>query len=129
MGIVPYAGTNFASYEALKVLAARTFHQDIDKTSIPLKLCCGGLAGAIGQTVAYPLDVVRRQMQTAGFTEGHGHVHKNTFDALRTILKKEGLTGLFRGLSINYLRVGPQVALSFTTYETVKKFLEDWSRR
>jgi len=79
--------------------------------------------------VAYPVDVVRRQMQTAGFTEGHGHVHKNTFDALRTILKKEGLTGLFRGLSINYLRVGPQVALSFTTYETVKKFLEDRSRR
>ncbi len=27
------------------------------------RLACGGLAGTTGQTVAYPLDVVRRRMQ------------------------------------------------------------------
>jgi len=125
MGIVPYAATNFATYEALKVFAAKTMNRDINQTPIPVKLMCGGFAGAIGQTVAYPLDVVRRQMQTSGFAEGHGTFHKNTLDALRTIVAKEGIYGLFRGLSINYLRVGPQVAISFTTYEAVKKFLEE----
>lgn len=27
------------------------------------RLACGGIAGTTGQTVAYPLDVVRRRMQ------------------------------------------------------------------
>lgn len=70
------------------------------------------------------MDVVRRQMQTAGYQEGHGIVHKSTFSAIRTILEREGIRGLFRGISINYVRVGPQVAISFTTYEAVKKQLE-----
>lgn len=33
--------------------------------SIPAKLLCGGLAGAVAQSVSYPLDVTRRRMQLA----------------------------------------------------------------
>ena len=104
-----------------------------------MKLLCGGIAGAFGQTgnalpiipemvlieliVAYPLDVVRRQMQTMGFEEGHGHIHKTTLGALKTIYNKEGILGLFKGLQINYIKVVPAVAISFTTYESTKKFL------
>ncbi len=73
--------------------------------------------------VTYPLDVVRRQMQTAGYSEGHNTYHKNTLTALQTIIKQEGIAGLYRGLSINYIRAAPQVAISFTTYEWVKKKL------
>ncbi|PRP79774.1 mitochondrial substrate carrier family protein B-like [Planoprotostelium fungivorum] len=119
MGIIPYAAVNFATYEGLKTLV-----QPEGDLSVTQKLFCGGLAGAIGQTIAYPLDVVRRQMQTAGLKDVHDFAHRNTFSALKSILHNEGAIGLFRGLSINYVRVGPQVAISFTTYETVKKYLE-----
>lgn len=33
------------------------------KGSIMVKLVCGSVAGLLGQTFTYPLDVVRRQMQ------------------------------------------------------------------
>lgn len=33
------------------------------KSSIMVKLVCGSVAGLLGQTFTYPLDVVRRQMQ------------------------------------------------------------------
>lgn len=33
--------------------------------TVPGKLVCGGLAGAVAQSVSYPLDVTRRRMQLA----------------------------------------------------------------
>jgi solute carrier family 25 phosphate transporter 23/24/25/41 len=112
---------NFAAYEFLKTLVPKK--EGSSDPPVTLKLLCGGIAGAIGQTVAYPLDVVRRQMQAQGFADGHNSIHKGTWKALVTIKQKDGVIGLFRGLSINYLKVMPQVAISFTTYEHVKKML------
>jgi hypothetical protein len=62
-------------------------------------------------------------MQTHGFKDGHGYKHRHTWDALRTIFRANGLRGWFRGISLNYIKAFPQVAISFTTFETVKKFL------
>ena len=40
------------------------------------------------------------------------------------IYREDGVVkGLYRGLSINYLRAIPMVALSFATYEVVKQAL------
>jgi solute carrier family 25 protein 16 len=33
--------------------------------TIPGKLLCGGIAGAVAQSFSYPLDVTRRRMQLA----------------------------------------------------------------
>jgi hypothetical protein len=115
-GILPYAGINFSTYETLRALTA-TYYGD-NSVPVPVKLICGGLAGAVGQTVAYPLDVVRRRMQTAGYSDGMRPIEsKNTLRAMIDIVKHEGWKALFKGLSINYLKVVPAVSISFTTYE------------
>lgn len=36
--------------------------------TIPAKLFCGGLAGAVAQSFSYPMDVTRRRMQLAMMT-------------------------------------------------------------
>lgn len=57
-GILPYAGLKFFVYETLKAnLSAEA------EPPLSAKLACGAVAGVVGQTVTYPLDVVRRQMQ------------------------------------------------------------------
>jgi hypothetical protein len=62
-GILPYAGFKFYIYETLKA------HISIDgEPSVIGKLACGAVAGLIGQTFTYPLDVVRRQMQVGQAT-------------------------------------------------------------
>jgi len=58
IGILPYAGLKFYIYEDLKSRVPEDY-----KKSVILKLSCGALAGLFGQTLTYPLDVVRRQMQ------------------------------------------------------------------
>lgn len=57
-GIFPYAGLKFYFYEEMK----RHVPEE-HKKNIMVKLVCGSVAGLVGQTSTYPLDVVRRQMQ------------------------------------------------------------------
>lgn len=57
-GIFPYSGLKFYFYEEMK----RHVPED-HKKDVTVKLACGSVAGLLGQTITYPLDVVRRQMQ------------------------------------------------------------------
>jgi solute carrier family 25 (mitochondrial phosphate transporter), member 23/24/25/41 len=110
VGVAPYVGLNFASYEALRGIITPP-----GKTSIPRKLACGALAGtcvvvswcqiqmetlsagSISQTVTYPFDVLRRKMQVTGMKDGSVK-YSGALDALRSILRTEGVAGLYRGL-------------------------------
>jgi len=122
-GIIPYAGVNFATYEFLK----KNYAQKDEKGEVTVvgKLICGGISGPIGQTVAYPWDTVRRRMQIWGFAPGTEFVaQKSTTKAMIYIVQTEGLKGLFRGISLNYLKATPTVAISFAVYEVSKGYLE-----
>jgi len=41
----------------------KTHVSEEHKNDVIVKLACGSVAGLLGQTMTYPLDVVRRQMQ------------------------------------------------------------------
>ena len=72
----------------------------------------------LAQTAVYPLDVVRRRMQTH---EGAKALYAGPLDALRTIAREEGIRhGLFRGLSLNYLKTMPNVAIYMSMYDIIK---------
>lgn len=125
-GIVPYAGINFFTYETLKKLYITTFLKSgSTQYDIPTyaRLSFGATAGLVGQTITYPLDVVRRRMQMDGFVTGFAFNYKGTVDALINIVRKEGAMGLFRGLSINYIKSIPMISVSFTTNDLIKKWL------
>jgi len=94
MGVAPYVGINFAAYEALRGVITPP-----GKGTVLRKLACGALAGSISQTLTYPFDVLRRKMQVVGMKTGSmGYQYNGAFDALRVILRTEGIKGLYRGL-------------------------------
>ncbi|KAJ8750596.1 hypothetical protein K2173_015768 [Erythroxylum novogranatense] len=119
-GILPYAGLKFYVYEELK----RHVPEEHQK-SILMRLSCGALAGLFGQTFTYPLDVVRRQMQVESLQpsiQGNGR-YTNTWNGLSTIVRNQGWRQLFAGLSINYIKIVPSVAIGFTAYDNMKIWL------
>lgn len=119
-GILPYAGLKFYIYEELKRHVPEE-HQ----TSIMMRLSCGALAGLFGQTFTYPLDVVRRQMQVENLQpsfQGSAR-YRNTWEGLTTIVHNQGWRQLFAGLSINYIKIVPSVAIGFTAYDMLKFWL------
>ncbi|KAI0829686.1 mitochondrial carrier domain-containing protein [Trametes gibbosa] len=117
MGVAPYVGINFASYEALRGIITPP-----GKSSVHRKLLCGALAGSISQTLTYPFDVLRRKMQVTGMNV-LGYKYNGALDALGIIVRTEGVRGLYRGLWPNLLKVAPSIATSFFTYELVKESL------
>ncbi|CBI20644.3 hypothetical protein VitviT2T_004427 [Vitis vinifera] len=120
IGILPYAGLKFYIYEKLK----RHVPEEHQK-SIAMRLSCGALAGLLGQTFTYPLDVVRRQMQVENLQpsiQGNAR-YRNTLEGLATITRNQGWRQLFAGLSINYIKIVPSVAIGFTAYDMIKSWL------
>lgn len=116
---VPYVGLNFAVYESLKdwLAKARPFGLIQDgELSVTTRLACGAVAGTIGQTVAYPLDVIRRRMQMVGWNhassivtgDGRGKVpleYNGMVDAFRKTVRHEGFGALYKGLVPNSVKV------------------------
>ena len=122
VGVAPYAGLKFLSYEALKGAMSTMCGMREEELKPSMRLGSGLLAGMAAQTVVYPLDVVRRRMQTASTV-----LYTSTFNALSTIARQEGVrNGLYRGLALNYLKTMPNVAIYMSLYDILKGSLRKW---
>ncbi|KAF6214007.1 hypothetical protein GE061_011736 [Apolygus lucorum] len=133
-GMIPYAGLSFYCFEMFKLLCMKyipdwTCAPNSRNTGglvllVPAKLMCGGIAGAFAQSFAYPMDVTRRRMQLAMMSPETHKFGLGMVQTLVLIYKENGIfKGLYRGMSINYLRAMPMVAVSFSTYELMKQAL------
>uniref|UniRef100_A0A1B6G5B1 Graves disease carrier protein n=1 Tax=Cuerna arida TaxID=1464854 RepID=A0A1B6G5B1_9HEMI len=135
-GMIPYAGFSFYCFEMMKYCCMKyipqyTCYPCSRNTgglvlALPAKLLCGGLAGAVAQSFSYPMDVTRRRMQLAMMKpETQKFARMGMVKTLVLIYKDNGMVkGLYRGMSINYIRAIPMVAVSFTTYELMKQALQ-----
>ncbi|ORE03225.1 carnitine transporter [Rhizopus azygosporus] len=75
----------------------------------------GGFGGMAAVLVGQPFDLVKVRLQTS---EG---VYKNTFDCFKQIIKKDGVLGLYRGMSAPLASITPIFAVSFWSYDLGKK--------
>lgn len=55
--------------------------------------------------------------------QGQVFRYKSTSDAVTTILREEGVKGLYKGLVPNLIKVAPSMAVAFVAYEHVKVWL------
>lgn len=121
-GMLPYAGLKFYIYAKLK--SAMPSDQ---QNCVSTKLACGAVAGLVGQTVIYPLDVVRRQMQVQNLSSTGlvmGPHYRNTLHGLVYIARMQGWRQMFSGLGINHMKLVPSVAVGFAAYDGMKTWLQ-----
>ena len=118
--IIPYMGLFFTFYEGLKPI--------IHSVPIPLDWMgsSDGIAGItasiMSKTAVYPLDTVRKRLQVQGPSRSR-YVHRNIPEyesirgTLRLILKREGLRGMYRGLTVALVKAAPTSAITIWTFE------------
>lgn len=132
--IAPFMGTFFAVYEGLRSPLARFADAALaDVMPSAARGSSDAMAGAIAavaaKTVVFPLDLVRKRIQVQGPTRSR-YVHKNipVYDGgvvrtLQTILRQEGVRGLYRGLTVSLLKAAPASTITVWTYERVLHLL------
>ncbi|CAF4847263.1 unnamed protein product, partial [Rotaria sp. Silwood1] len=116
VGVLPYSGCVFFTYESLKhIRLDYNSHRPINKTE---RMLYGAISGLIGQTASYPFDVVRRRLQTAAVIRPNER-SLGAMATARKIIREEGITaGLYKGVTMNWMK-GPismttNILLSFT---------------
>lgn len=88
-------------------------------------LAAGGLGGALGDSLMYPLDTVKTRQQGAS-PEAVYTKYRTIPKATSTILKEEGLRfGIYRGYGAMLLGSFPSTMMFFGTYETIKRSMRD----
>lgn len=115
IGAIPYEGGQFMMHDYLNKLWDDKMRRPMNT---PERLLIGCLAGAFAQTISYPIDTVRKAMQVAP-----SGTYSGMWDCGFKILRSEGVSGLFKGISMNLLKVVPFSALSFYCYEQAKEVL------
>lgn len=116
LSAVPATAINFTTYETLKELTTLLGGSVIAFSSVN-----GALAGALSMTALYPLDLCKRRMMMAG-VDGFPK-YATPLDCLASTVRHEGVRGLYKGISLAYMKVIPAISLTFLTYETTLTIL------
>nr|VZI38308.1 unnamed protein product [Spirometra erinaceieuropaei] len=134
LGSIPYSGVAFFTFETLKewrLKRRKVSESGAGKTPMKLhpleNLFCGATAGILGQTCSYPLDIVRRRMQTAAVT-GHPEYTRSILGTLRIVYQHEGVFhGLYKGVTMNWIKGPIASGVSFTVFHQIQ-YLHQWFR-
>lgn len=79
-------------------------------------IVAGGIGGVCLWTAIFPFDVVKSRIQVDSLNDPMNKV-------LLTVLKKEGLRGLYKGLAPTLLRTFPSTGALFVAYEYSKLYM------
>jgi len=91
------------------------------------------LSGMIAETTActvyVPVDVIKERLQVQQNVPSISFQYKGSYDALKQILKSEGLRGIYKGYGATLASFGPFSALYFVLYEKSKSVAENYRIR
>ncbi|KAF9348602.1 hypothetical protein BGX26_012993 [Mortierella sp. AD094] len=133
-------GIYFSSYETIKRLMSETIehvrpHHDTPSTSQPspqfkgpgpmVHFFAGGLCGVFSWLIVFPIDLVKSVVQKEVLVTNPRY--SGALDCAKDIVRREGVRGLYRGLSVTCYRAMPIHSLNFLVYEAVMDYVKKWS--
>ncbi|SPJ73262.1 related to TPC1 - mitochondrial transport protein [Fusarium torulosum] len=124
--IVPFMGMFFVTYESLRA-SFEGLHMPWGSGDATAGMC----ASVISKTAVFPLDLVRKRIQVQGparsqFVYQNIPEYSTARGAIRSIVRTEGLRGLYKGLTISLLKSAPASAVTLWTYEQSLNLMLDW---
>lgn len=120
--VLPAGAITLTTY--LNLLKLTPADGTIDAMEPVYRILCAGTAAAIGNTITYPLDVIRARITLSPSTQGGPHFDR-ILPAFRSIYREAGGQGFFKGLRPTLMAVVPFVAVQQTTVDLTKTLASD----
>uniref|UniRef100_A0A3Q3BRI9 Mitochondrial glutamate carrier 2 n=1 Tax=Kryptolebias marmoratus TaxID=37003 RepID=A0A3Q3BRI9_KRYMA len=98
--------------------ADKTIHNPLI-TTLPAKLINGGVAGLVGVTCVFPIDLAKTRLQNQQGIQ----VYKGMFDCLAKTVRSEGYFGCYRGAAVNLTLVTPEKAIKLAANDVFRQKL------
>jgi len=92
----------------------------VKQFSIIPKIINGGIAGIIGVTCVFPLDLVKTRLQNQKVGPNGEKMYNSMLDCFKKTYKAEGYFGMYKGSAVNLLLITPEKA--------IKLAANDWFR-
>jgi solute carrier family 25 phosphate transporter 23/24/25/41 len=112
--VAPETATKFIAFDVLKKMIAR----DPDNASASDRFIAGGAAGAIAQTLVYPLETVKTRMTVSV---------PGTYSSIRHCLvataSSEGIPALYRGLVPSAMGIVPYAGIDLAVNSLLKDYV------
>lgn len=118
-----YAGVSetaicFVLYEHLKKrLQSNKPYYTSDKLDVLECIFASSVSKVVATTLCYPHEVARTRMRQR--CNPHNRKYKSFFQTLLRVWREEGRAGLYGGMMAHLMRVIPNTAIMFLTYEAV----------
>nr|CCA21262.1 Mitochondrial Carrier (MC) Family putative [Albugo laibachii Nc14] len=131
LGTLPYTGIGFSLNEKFKTWVHDFQSKGRKDPQPPLhpiyKFACSYVAACVAQTCTYPLDTIRRRIQTDGYLystpQRQQARYTGVITSARIIMQREGWRGFFKGVSVNWLRSPLATGISLTAYDLLKEVM------
>lgn len=107
----PQKALDFFAFDAFKGLLGGG-----DKVSTLQTFAAAGLAGGTSNLILYPLEVVRSRL-----TVDSKGIYKGTGDALKKIIRSEGVPALYKGVGPSVAAILPEAAIVYGLFDVLKK--------
>ncbi|XP_032431683.1 solute carrier family 25 member 35 [Xiphophorus hellerii] len=117
------SATQLSTFSSSKELVVdlKVFPQD----SWLVPLSAGMISSVMVVLAMTPFDVVSTRLYNQPVDQmGKGQLYKGFSDCFSKTLKKEGLTGLYKGLGASYFRLGPHTILSLFFWDELRKLYQ-----
>ncbi|KAI9264329.1 mitochondrial carrier domain-containing protein [Phascolomyces articulosus] len=133
--IMPYMGLVFTTYDRIaSTFKAGRDNGTLSKDHKPFHdMVSGALSGIVSKTAVYPMDVVRKRLQVQGPSRTHyvidgipDYATRSCFKCMKLIAEQEGVSSLYKGLTVSLVKVAPAISLTFFVYEKTKNTIIDW---
>lgn len=89
------------------------------------KIINGGIAGIIGVTCVFPIDLVKTRLQNQEIGPNGQVMYRNMADCMRKTFRSEGFFGMYRGSAVNILLVTPEKAIKLAANDFFRHHLTD----
>ncbi|GKU90283.1 hypothetical protein SLEP1_g4293 [Rubroshorea leprosula] len=121
---ISHVAIQFPAYEKLKAYIAEKENTTVDKLSPMSVVIASSISKVLASVMTYPHEVVRSRLQEQGQLRNPTVHYAGVTDCVKKVFQKEGIPGFYRGCATNLLRTTPSAVITFTSYEMIRRFLQ-----